>query len=196
MKGLNPHAPNMVFMTFSLSLCNKDHSTYLRLAMPYCNTNTFILKSVPSSLLVNMPAILSTLANSARSRHRQHSFIRASKQLLRPQALIPTYQQQYYQSLGPRDALYDAFNHPALRCLVHAMIENDIYIREFDDTDYCYAGVTLLGRRNLPSYQIKPDVARRLWSGMVTLARMAVCAANDCIWRDIPVDQYNSPIFP
>lgn len=25
---------------------------------------------------------------------------------------------------------------------------------------------------------------------------MAICAANDCVWKDVPVDEYSSPIFP
>ena len=195
-RGLNPHAPYMVFINFFLSLCNKDHFRYLRLAIFLCKINIFVL----NSLLVNMPAILSTLSNSAQLRHRRTSFIQASEQLLRPQALIPSYQQQYYQSLGPRDALCDVFNHPALRCLVHAVIENEIYVRAFQETDYCYAGITIRGRQHIPSYQIKPDIARQLWNGIVTLARilarMAICTANNCIWKDVPVDEYNSPIFP
>ena len=190
-KGLNPHGTNMVFMKFSLSLSNKDTTEYLSLQVHRTFNQHFLCK--PS---FDMPAILSTPFNSMQLRRRQNSLGSTSEQLLRAQALIPSSQQLYFASLGPCNALYNVFNHPALRCLIHSMIENEIYIRDFEDTDYCYAGFTAVGRHQIPSYQMRPDVARRLWSGVITLSRMAVCAANDCTWADVPVDELNTPIFP
>ena len=196
MEGSNPHTTNMVSIKISLSLCNKGAVRYLNLQV-YCTFNQlkrFICLLFNSSLML---AILSTPSMSTQLRHRHNNSLRnTSEQLLHAQTLIPSSRQLYFASLGPRDALYDMFNHPALRCLIHAMIENEIYVHDFEDTDYCYAGFTIIGRQQIPSYQIRPDIARRLWNGVITLSRMAVCAANDCMWTDVPVNEFNTPIFP
>ena len=145
----------MVSINFSLSLCNKDTIEYLNLQVSDISNQHTHFICAPFKLYLDMPAILSTLSNSMQSCHHQQPLLAsASEQLLRAQALIPGSQHLYFNSLGSRDALYNIFNHPVLRCLIHSMIKNDIYICAFEDSDYCYAGCTTIGRQQIASYQI------------------------------------------
>ena len=103
----------------------------------------------------------------------------------------------YRISKGPRDALLDAFSSsPSLQSLVHPLIENEIYIRDFRTEDWMYSGIKYEQGRIITYYRIRPSIARQMWKGVVNLARLAICAANDTTWQQVPKRGPSDPVYP
>ena len=186
---------NMVFINFSFK--GLQHKEFPQLFKPSSisarNQSTRHFTYPVQFILIQfaMPAI----ASSGFAKH--HRLSQIYHRSLRDRDITKLPLSSYRVSKGPRDALLDAFSSsPALQSLVYPLIENTVYVREFTTTDWMYSGVRYEQGGVVTYYKIRPSIARQMWTGVVNLARMAICAANDTTWQEVPRRGPNDPIYP
>ena len=196
MQGYNIHAANMVFIL--LPFKTYKHKGNLR----YLNCTIFQQKislidiSKPTRLL-NASATMPAIASTGIAKHHRVAQIYHRSPCDRDVTKLPL--SLYRVSKGPRDALLDAFStSPTLQTLVYPLVENEIYVREFTAEDWMYSGVRYDSEQEkvITYYKIRPSIARQMWKGVVNMACLTICAANDTTWQEIPRRGPSDPVYP
>ena len=59
-----------------------------------------------------------------------------------------------------------------------------------------YTGIKYEQGRIVTYYKICPSIARQMWKGVVNLACLAICAANDTTWQQVPSRGPNDSVYP
>ena len=178
-------------------LSSLQHKETFKLFKPYAisaelQSNRHLTNIFQLHLILNtMPAIASSGFT------RNHRLSQTYHHSLHNQDITKLPLSLYWISKGPRDVLLDMFSSsPSLQSLAHSLIENEIYVHDFRTEDWMYSGIKYEQGRVITYYRIRPSIARQMWKGVVNLARLAICAATNSTWEQVPRRAPGDPVYP
>ena len=184
----------MVIYSFSFQAYNTKKSfSYLNRTIFQLETS--LIDTYKPICLRCLPFTMPAIASTGSARYRRPSHIYNQSLRNRDVSKLPI--SSYRVSRGPRDTLLDAFTaSPTLQSLAYPLVENAIYTRDFATEDWMYSGVRYEQGRIITYYKIRPSIAKQMWKGVINLARLTICAANDTIWQRVPRRGPDDPVYP